>query len=162
TRPRYRRERPHPLPLPPLPNPAGNAARLAPPRAVPAPRTYRRRLTTHRRNPQRHRSRAAYATSEMQIVRGPAAPGERAVEMTEEQNPHTAKAGIFLFLGKRQPQRRAFHIPTAPAATATLSQNPTPKGAFLRHPLSPFFRLILRLEKTPRTKGYRRFGFLLW
>jgi hypothetical protein len=56
--------------------------------------------------------------------------------MTEEQNPHTAKTGIFLFLGKRIHQRRAFHIPTAPA-TATLSQNPNPKGAFLPHPLSP-------------------------
>src|ERR1019366_7297816 len=39
-------------------------------------------------------------------------------------------------LGKRIHQRRAFHIPTAPA-TATLSQNPNPKGAFLPHPLSP-------------------------
>ncbi len=55
--------------------------------------------------------------------------------MTEEKNPQKPRAGIFLFLGKRKKQRRAFHIPTAPAAAATLSQNPTPKGAFLHHRL---------------------------
>jgi transposase len=49
--------------------------------------------------------------------------------MTEENTPRSAKAGIVLFLGKRLHQRRAFHIPTAPAAAATLGQNPTPKGA---------------------------------
>jgi hypothetical protein len=68
--------------------------------------------------------------------------------MTEEKNPRKTKTGIFLFLGKRIHQRRAFHIPTAPAAAATLGQNPTPKGAFLRHRPDPSLRLILRLEKT--------------
>jgi hypothetical protein len=58
--------------------------------------------------------------------------------MTEEKNPQKPRAGIFLFLGKRKQQRRAFHIPTAPAAAARLSQNPIQKGAFLRHrPGSP-------------------------
>jgi hypothetical protein len=37
--------------------------------------------------------------------------------MTEENNPLTQDRGIILFLGKRKYQRRAFHIPTAPAAS---------------------------------------------
>src|ERR1035437_1440222 len=41
----------------------------------------------------------------------------------------TPRAGIFLFLGKRKKQRRAFHIPTAPATTARLVQNLNLKGA---------------------------------
>ena len=49
--------------------------------------------------------------------------------MTEEKNPPTPRAGIFIFLGKRKQQRRAFHIPTAPATTARLVQNLNPKGA---------------------------------
>jgi hypothetical protein len=49
--------------------------------------------------------------------------------MTEEQNPQKPKAGIFLFLGKRKQQRRAFHIPTAPATAARLVQNLNLKGA---------------------------------
>jgi hypothetical protein len=53
--------------------------------------------------------------------------------MTEEKNPRTPRAGIFLFLGKRKKQRRASHIPTAPATAAKLSQNLTLKGAFLHH-----------------------------
>jgi hypothetical protein len=57
-------------------------------------------------------------------------PRKRAVEMTEEENPQKARTGIFLFLGKRQNQERAFHIPTAPA-TATLISQLIPKGALL-------------------------------
>jgi len=57
--------------------------------------------------------------------------------MTEKKSPKP-RAGIFLFLGKRKEQRRAFHIPTAPATAAKLSQNPTLKGAFLlRRPGCP-------------------------
>src|ERR1039457_6465527 len=151
TRPHPRRERPHALRLPPLPDAAGNAAGLAQPGAVPAPRTHGCRLTTHRRNPQRHRSRAAHAARQTPTLRPLAARDGRAVEMTEEKNPRKTKTGIFLFLGKRIHQRRAFHIPTAPAAAATLGQNPTPKGAFLRHRPDPSLRLILRLEKTDIT-----------
>ena len=41
-----------------------------------------------------------------------------------------------------------FHIPSAPAATASLTQNQNPKGPSpLRLTFTPF-RLILRLEKT--------------
>ncbi len=49
--------------------------------------------------------------------------------MTEEKNPPTPRAGIFLFLGKRKTQRRAFHIPTAPATAVRLDQNLNLKGA---------------------------------
>src|SRR5438034_8782126 len=49
--------------------------------------------------------------------------------MTEEKNPPTPRAGIFLFLGKRKKQRRAFHIPTAPATAVRLVQNLNLKGA---------------------------------
>jgi len=49
--------------------------------------------------------------------------------MTEEKNPPTPRAGIFLFLGKRKTQRRAFHIPTAPATAVRLVQNLNLKGA---------------------------------
>ena len=49
--------------------------------------------------------------------------------MTEEKNPPTPRAGIFLFLGKRKQQRRASHIPTAPAAAVRLVQNLNLKGA---------------------------------
>src|SRR5438132_13422438 len=49
--------------------------------------------------------------------------------MTEEKNPPTPTAGIFLFLGKRKTQRRAFHIPTAPATAVRLVQNLNLKGA---------------------------------
>ncbi len=49
--------------------------------------------------------------------------------MTEEKNPQTPRAGIFPFLGKRKNQRRAFHIPTAPATAARLVQNLNQKGA---------------------------------
>jgi hypothetical protein len=49
--------------------------------------------------------------------------------MTEDKNPPTARAGIFLFLGKRKTQRRAFHIPTAPATAVRLVQNLNLKGA---------------------------------
>jgi len=49
--------------------------------------------------------------------------------MTEEQNPPTTKAGILLFLGKRKKQRRASHIPTAPATAVRLVQNLNLKGA---------------------------------
>jgi hypothetical protein len=49
--------------------------------------------------------------------------------MTEDKNPPTPRAGIFLFLGKRKKQNRAFHIPTAPATTARLVQNLNLKGA---------------------------------
>lgn len=49
--------------------------------------------------------------------------------MTEEKNPPTPRAGIFLFLGKRKKTRRAFHIPTAPATAVRLVQNLNLKGA---------------------------------
>src|SRR2546426_6007244 len=49
--------------------------------------------------------------------------------MTGEKNPPTPRAGIFLFLGKRKTQRRAFHIPTAPATAVRLVQNLNLKGA---------------------------------
>src|SRR5438046_3535499 len=49
--------------------------------------------------------------------------------MTEEKNPPTPRAGIFLFLGKRKTQRRAFHIPTAPATAVRMVQNLNLKGA---------------------------------
>jgi hypothetical protein len=49
--------------------------------------------------------------------------------MTEDKNPPTPRAGIFLFLGKRKTQRRAFHIPTAPATAVSLVQNLNLKGA---------------------------------
>jgi len=49
--------------------------------------------------------------------------------MTEDKNPPTTKTGIFLFLGKRKQQRRAFHIPTAPATAVRLVQNLNLKGA---------------------------------
>jgi len=49
--------------------------------------------------------------------------------MTEEKNPPTPRPGIFLFLGKRKKQRRASHIPTAPAAAVKLVQNLKLKGA---------------------------------
>jgi hypothetical protein len=70
--------------------------------------------------------------------------------MTEEKNPQTPTAGILLFLGKRQPQKRASHIPTAPAAAVRLIQNPNPKGASSTT-ARLFSRLILRLEKTNRS-----------
>jgi hypothetical protein len=49
--------------------------------------------------------------------------------MTEDKNPQPQERGIFLFLGKRKKQRRAFHIPTAPATAARLVQNRNQKGA---------------------------------
>jgi len=83
----FRRERPPPLPVPPLSDSAGNPVDLAQPGPVPAPRTYPRRLTTHRGNPQRHRSRTAHAAGQTPALRALAAVGERAVEMTEPENP---------------------------------------------------------------------------
>src|SRR5450756_2860658 len=75
------------LPVPPLSDSAGNPVDLAQPGPVPAPRTYPRRLTTHRGNPQRHRSRTAHAAGQTPALRALAAVGERAVEMTEPENP---------------------------------------------------------------------------
>jgi len=49
--------------------------------------------------------------------------------MTEEKNPPTPRARIFLFLGKRKTQRRAFHISTAPATAVRLVQHLNLKGA---------------------------------
>ena len=48
--------------------------------------------------------------------------------MTKEKNPPKPTAGIFIFPGKRKNQRRASHIPTAPAAAVRLVQNPNLKG----------------------------------
>ena len=104
-----RRQRPPPLPLPPLSDAAGDPAGPAQPGAVPAPGTHPRRLATHRRNPQRHRSRRAHAAGQTQTLRAVAVASGSAVEMTEEKNPQNPRAGIFLFLGKRKKQRRAFH-----------------------------------------------------
>jgi hypothetical protein len=64
-----------------------NRSILVPTRTIPAPGTHSRRLTTHRRSPQRHRSRPAHAAGQAQTLRRVAAPGERAVEMTEPENP---------------------------------------------------------------------------
>jgi len=50
--------------------------------------------------------------------------------MTEPENPQKKQnRGIFRFLGKRKKQRRAFHIPTAPATAVRLVQNLNRKGA---------------------------------
>jgi len=68
--------------------------------------------------------------------------------MTEEKNPPKPRAGIFLFLGKRKTQRRASHIPTAPATAVRLVQNLNLKGASSTTPSRLLPRLILRLEKT--------------
>jgi hypothetical protein len=68
--------------------------------------------------------------------------------MTEDKNPPTTTTGIFLFLGKRKNQRRASHIPTAPATAVTLIQNLTQKGAPSTSVPVLSSRLILRLEKT--------------
>jgi hypothetical protein len=52
--------------------------------------------------------------------------------MTEENNPPNPKSGgIILFLGKRKQQRRAFHIPTAPAAR--LVPKSKSERSFLHH-----------------------------
>src|SRR5664280_1849354 len=96
SRGRSRRERPQTLLLPALSDAAGDAAGPASARAVPAPWTHRRRLTTHRRSGQRYRSRPAYAAGQAQTLRAVAACGlwekmklaaERAVEMTVVRNP---------------------------------------------------------------------------
>src|SRR5258707_2732433 len=127
SRHRHRRERPLPLRLPPLSDATGNPARLAPARTVSAPRIDPRRLATHCRNPQRHRSRAVHAAGQAQTLRAVAAAGQRAVEMTDEENPRNPKPGISLVLGKRK--RRASHIPTAPKA-ATLFPESNPERSF--------------------------------
>ena len=123
------RERPSALLLAPLSDSAGNPVGLAQPGAVSAPRTHPRRLATHRGNPQRYRSRAAPAAGQTPTLHALAPGRGRAVEMTEEKNPPTPRAGIFPFLGKRPTQRRAFHIPTAPATAVSLVQNLNLKGA---------------------------------
>ena len=72
--------------------------------------------------------------------------------MTEEQNPPTTKAGIFLFLGKRKKQRRASHIPTAPATAVRLVQNLNRKGASsttVQTPPSGSFFDWKRLPRSP-------------
>ena len=52
--------------------------------------------------------------------------------MTEENNPPTP--GIILFLGKREQQRRAFHIPTAPAARLVSSESKSERSFLYHHP----------------------------
>ena len=80
--------------------------------------------------------------------------------MTEEKNSPTPRAGIFLFLGKRKTQRRAFHISTAPATAARLVQNLNLKGASSTtvqslpqaHPsIGKDFGSILNIEKRNHT-----------
>jgi hypothetical protein len=56
-------------------------------RTIPAPGTHPRRLATHRRSPQRHRSRPAYAAGQAQTVRAVATAGGKAVAATLSQNP---------------------------------------------------------------------------
>jgi hypothetical protein len=68
--------------------------------------------------------------------------------MTEPENPRKQERGFSRSLESAKNKGALFHIPSAPAAAATLSQNPTQKGAFLRHQRTPSLRLILRLEKT--------------
>jgi len=90
-----RRERPPALPLPPLSDAPGNPVGLAQPGAVLAPRTHPRRLTTHCRYPQRHRSRRAHAASQTPALRALAPTCGRAVEMTEDKNPQPQQRGFF-------------------------------------------------------------------
>ena len=71
--------------------------------------------------------------------------------MTEEKNSPTPRTGIFLFLGKRKNQRRAFHIPTAPATAVRWVQNLNLKGASSTT-VRLFPTLILQLEKSAWSK----------
>jgi hypothetical protein len=68
--------------------------------------------------------------------------------MTEPENPPKQNRGFSGSLESAKKQRRAFHIPTAPAPAVRLVQNLNLKGASLHHPSRLFSRLILRLEKT--------------
>ena len=49
--------------------------------------------------------------------------------MTEDKNPQPQERGFFSSLESAKKQRRAFHIPTAPAAAVRLVQNLNRKGA---------------------------------
>jgi hypothetical protein len=75
--------------------------------------------------------------------------------MTEEQNPQKPKAGIFLFLGKRKQQRRAFHIPTAPATAARLVQNLNLKGASSTTRSSSSPGSFFEWKRLGRLEGFR-------
>jgi len=49
--------------------------------------------------------------------------------MTEEKHPPNQERGFFSSLESAKKQRRAFHIPTAPATAVRLVQNLNLKGA---------------------------------
>src|ERR1700674_889044 len=157
-RPRHRPEGPPAQPLPALSNPAGNSAGPAAGGAVAAPRTFPRRLRTHRRPAQRHRSRPAHAAGQAQTPRRLPTPRTRAVEMTEPGNPPPNKNGGFpASLESANPA--PFPHSHRPGGcyifnSKSKAQGPTQKGAFLR-PLPASFRLILRLEKTPSSDSGR-------
>jgi len=63
-----------------------------------------RRLTTHRGNPQRHRSREAHAAGETPTLRAVARGRGRTVEMTEEKIPQPQKRGFFSSLESAKPK----------------------------------------------------------
>ena len=73
------------------------------------PRTHPRRLTTHRGNPQRHRSRRAHAAGETPALRAAAATHGRAVEMTEDKNPQPQERGFFSSLESAKKKTRFPH-----------------------------------------------------
>src|SRR5664280_2909380 len=149
SRGRSRRERPQTLLLPALSNAAGDAAGPGPARTVLAPWTHHRRLTTHRRGPQRYRSRPAYAAGQTQTLRPVAACGlrkkmklaaVRAVEMTVGAKP----CGFRTHLGNR------YAISPFPPPRRLLDcfLNSNPERSFPQPSAQASFRLILRLEKT--------------
>jgi hypothetical protein len=73
--------------------------------------------------------------------------------MTEPENPQKQNRGFSVSLESAKKPRRAFHIPTAPAAAARLVQNPNLKGASSTT-VQTLSRLILRLEKTQDVRVY--------
>jgi hypothetical protein len=75
---------------------------------ISAPGSHPRRLATNRRNPPRHRCRPAHAASQTQTVRAIAVARGRAVEMTEENNPPTPRAGDYSLPWKAQTAKARF------------------------------------------------------
>src|SRR5208337_3800749 len=90
---RGRCQGPTAAPLPTLPDAARNLAGPAATGTVPAPRTQRRQPEPGSRGGQRHRSRAAHASRETEVVRADSGGQRRAVEMTVEENPLRAVEG---------------------------------------------------------------------
>src|SRR5208337_833927 len=108
SRSRNRRKGPPAEGLPPLPDAARDAARLAAAATIPAPGSHPLRLATHRRNPQRYRSRPAHAASQTQTVRAIARARGWAVEMTEENNPPNPRTGDYSLPWKAQTAKARF------------------------------------------------------